>query len=107
VSRASIELLLSSPWMSTVSTLSRWLHDGLASAAELPGVADVRVLGAIGVVETRQPVDMRVIQPLLVDLGVWVRPFGRLVYLMPPYIVDEAETKTLTSAVVDAVARTT
>jgi adenosylmethionine---8-amino-7-oxononanoate aminotransferase len=107
VSRASIELLLSSPWMSTVSTLSRWLHDGLASAAELPGVADVRVLGAIGVVETRQPVDMRVIQPLLVDLGVWVRPFGRLVYLMPPYIVDEEETRTLTSAVVDAVARTT
>jgi adenosylmethionine---8-amino-7-oxononanoate aminotransferase len=107
VSRASIELLLSSPWVSTVSTLSRWLHDGLTSAAELPGVADVRVLGAIGVVETRQPVDMRIIQPLLVDLGVWVRPFGRLVYLMPPYIVDEAETKTLTSAVVDAVARTT
>jgi adenosylmethionine---8-amino-7-oxononanoate aminotransferase len=107
VSRASIELLLSSPWQSTVRTLSGWLRDGLTPAADLPGVADVRVLGAIGVVETRQPVDMRVIQPLLVDLGVWVRPFGRLVYLMPPYIMTEADTKTLTSAVVDAVARTT
>ncbi len=107
VSRASIELLLSSPWESTVRALSRWLHHGLAPAADLPGVADVRVLGAIGVVETREPVDMRVIQPLLVDLGVWVRPFGRLVYLMPPYIIDEADAKTLTSAVVEAVARTT
>jgi adenosylmethionine-8-amino-7-oxononanoate aminotransferase len=107
VSRASIELLLSSPWEKTVSTIAQRLREGLAPAAMLPGVADVRVLGAIGVVETRQPVDMRIIQPLLVDLGVWVRPFGRLVYLMPPYIVDEADTKALTSAVVDAVARTT
>jgi adenosylmethionine---8-amino-7-oxononanoate aminotransferase len=107
VSRANIELLLSSPWETTVSTIAQRLREGLAPAATLPGVADVRVLGAIGVVETRQPVDMRVIQPLLVHLGVWVRPFGRLVYLMPPYIVDEADTKTLTSAVVDAVDRTT
>jgi adenosylmethionine---8-amino-7-oxononanoate aminotransferase len=106
VSRASIELLLSSPWESTVSMLAGWLRDGLAPAIDLPGVADVRVLGAVGVVETREPVDMRVIQPLLVDLGVWVRPFGRLVYLMPPYVVDEADAKALTSAVVEAVART-
>lgn len=107
VSRASIELLLSSSWEARVSAIEQRLREGLAPAANLPGVADVRVLGAIGVVETRQPVDMRVIQPLLVDLGVWVRPFGRLVYLMPPYIVDEADMKTLTSAVVYAVANTT
>ena len=107
VSRASIEVLLSSPWQSTIDTLSQRLRQGLSPAATLPGVADVRVLGAIGVVEMRHPVDMRVIQPLLVDLGVWVRPFGRLVYLMPPYIVDEADTKTLTSAVVEAIARST
>ena len=107
VSRASIEVLLASPWQSTIDTLSQRLHQGLSPAATLPGVADVRVLGAIGVVEMRHPVDMRVIQPLLVDLGVWVRPFGRLVYLMPPYIVDEADTKTLTSAVVEAIERCT
>jgi adenosylmethionine-8-amino-7-oxononanoate aminotransferase len=105
VSRASIEVLLASPWQSTIDMLSQRLRQGLSPAAALPGVADVRVLGAIGVVEMRQPVDMRVIQPLLVDLGVWVRPFGRLVYLMPPYIVDEADTKALTSAVVDAIDR--
>jgi adenosylmethionine---8-amino-7-oxononanoate aminotransferase len=107
VSRASIEVLLASPWQSRIDTLSQRLRQGLSPAATLPGVADVRVLGAIGVVEMRHPVDMRVIQPLLVDLGVWVRPFGRLVYLMPPYIVDEADTKTLTSAVVEAIARST
>ena len=107
VSRASIEVLLASPWQSTIDTLSQRLRQGLSPAATLSGVADVRVLGAIGVVEMRHPVDMRVIQPLLVDLGVWVRPFGRLVYLMPPYIVDEADTKTLTSAVVEAIERST
>ncbi|HET9901260.1 MAG TPA: adenosylmethionine--8-amino-7-oxononanoate transaminase [Actinomycetes bacterium] len=107
VSRASIEVLLASPWQSTIDALSQRLRQGLSPAATLPGVADVRVLGAIGVVEMRHPVDMRVIQPLLVDLGVWVRPFGRLVYLMPPYIVDEADTKALTSAVVEAIARST
>ncbi len=107
VSRASIEVLLASSWQSTVDTLSQRLRQGLSPAAGLPGVADVRVLGAIGVVEMRQPVDMRVIQPLLVDLGVWVRPFGRLVYLMPPYIVDEADTKALTSAVVEAIEQST
>jgi adenosylmethionine---8-amino-7-oxononanoate aminotransferase len=107
VSRASIEVLLASPWQSTIDTLSQRLRQGLSPAAMLPGVADVRVLGAIGVVEMSHPVDMRVIQPLLVDLGVWVRPFGRLVYLMPPYIVDEADTKTLTSAVVEAIERST
>jgi adenosylmethionine---8-amino-7-oxononanoate aminotransferase len=107
VSRASIEVLLGSPWQSTIDTLSQRLRHGLSPAATLPGVADVRVLGAIGVVEMRHPVDMRVIQPLLVDLGVWVRPFGRLVYLMPPYIVDEADTKALTSAVVEAIERST
>jgi adenosylmethionine-8-amino-7-oxononanoate aminotransferase len=64
-------------------------------------------LGAIGVIETREPVDLRVIQPLLVELGVWVRPFGRLVYTMPPYVMTCPDVAILTAAMVEAVARTT
>jgi adenosylmethionine-8-amino-7-oxononanoate aminotransferase len=66
-------------------------------------VEDVRVLGAIGVVELKQPVDMKRIQPRFVDRGVWVRPFGRLVYLMPPYVIPQQELEQLTCAVVDVV----
>ncbi|SNQ50860.1 7,8-diaminopelargonic acid synthase, PLP-dependent [Frankia canadensis] len=107
IANASVELLLSSPWRARVAEVSAGLRAGLAPAADLPGVADVRVLGAIGVIETREPVDMAVIQPLLVDLGVWVRPFGRLVYTMPPFVMAPADVATLTGAMVEAVARTT
>jgi adenosylmethionine-8-amino-7-oxononanoate aminotransferase len=107
VANASIRELLSSPWRKRVRTVEQGLAIGLAPARQLPGVADVRTLGAIGVIETRRPVDMRVIQPLLVDLGVWVRPFGRLVYAMPPFIMEPADIATLTAAMVEAVARTT
>jgi adenosylmethionine-8-amino-7-oxononanoate aminotransferase len=69
----------------------------------MAAVQDVRVLGAIGVVELNNPVDMAVIQPLFVDAGVWIRPFGKLVYLMPPFIIDNEDLQKLTSAVVDVV----
>jgi len=59
----------------------------------------VRVLGAIGVVELEQPVDMKRVQPMFVEQGVWVRPFGRLVYLMPPFVIDDADLGALTCAV--------
>jgi adenosylmethionine-8-amino-7-oxononanoate aminotransferase len=107
VAAASIDLLVSGPWQARVGRLAGQLAAGLAPARELPGVADVRVLGAIGVIETREPVDMRVIQPLLVELGVWVRPYGRLVYAMPPYITGDDDLAALTAAMVEAVAWTT
>jgi adenosylmethionine-8-amino-7-oxononanoate aminotransferase len=68
-------------------------------------VADVRVLGAIGVVELDHPVDMQTLQPRFVDAGVWVRPFGRLIYLMPAYIISAGDLEILTSAVSDIVAK--
>jgi adenosylmethionine-8-amino-7-oxononanoate aminotransferase len=107
VAGASIDLLLGGPWRDRVRALGEELARGLAPAADLPGVADVRTLGAIGVIETRHPVDLRVMQPLLVELGVWVRPFGRLVYAMPPYIMPAGDVAALTAAMVEAVARTT
>jgi adenosylmethionine-8-amino-7-oxononanoate aminotransferase len=102
---ASIKLLLSQPWQRTVQRLSAELAAGLAPARELPGVADVRTLGAIGVIELHDAVDMRVVQPMFVERGVWVRPFGRLVYVMPPFVMGSADVATLTAAMVDVVAR--
>ncbi len=96
----SIELLLASPWQERVAQLEQGLREGLAPCAEMPQVADVRVLGAIGVVELKQPVDMKRIQPMFVEEGVWVRPFGKLVYLMPPFIMDADDLAKLTSATV-------
>jgi adenosylmethionine---8-amino-7-oxononanoate aminotransferase len=104
ISRASIELLLGSPWRERMAALERWLAEGLAPARVLSGVADVRVLGAIGVVEMREPIDVRRTQDLLLGRGVWLRPFGRFLYTMPPYILDETDAKTLTSAMVEAAA---
>lgn len=104
VSLASIELLLSQPWQQQVSRIESQLTNGLAAAADLTGVADVRVLGSIGVIEMEQPVDMPVIQAKLVDAGIWVRPFGKLVYTIPPYIIEDEDLQTLTSGLVSVVA---
>ena len=68
---------------------------GLSPARELPGVVQVRVLGAIGVIELDEPADLRVIQPILVRHGIWLRPFGKLVYTMPPYVINDTDLKTL------------
>ncbi len=102
---ASIQLLLSQPWQRTVERLHTELAAGLAPARELDNVADVRTLGAIGVIELKEAVDMRTVQPMLVERGVWVRPFGKLVYAMPPYIMGTADVATLTAAMVDVVAQ--
>jgi adenosylmethionine-8-amino-7-oxononanoate aminotransferase len=104
VANASIELLLQSDWQARIRRIERALQAGLAPCRDIPGVVDVRVLGAIGVVELASPVPMRSIQQRFVDLGVWIRPFGRLIYLMPPYVIDAAELDALCTAVVRVVA---
>lgn len=103
VALASINLLLSSPWQDRIKTIETQLLSELAPCKNIETVKDVRVLGAIGVVEMKQAVDMKSIQQAFVDEGVWVRPFGKLVYLMPAYIVNTADLNKLTTAVCSVV----
>ena len=105
VAVASVELLLRQDWRARVAAISSGLSAGLHPARALPQVADVRVLGAIGVIETDRPVDLRIATPVALDHGVWLRPFRNLIYAMPPFICTDAEVGQITSAMV-AVART-
>jgi adenosylmethionine-8-amino-7-oxononanoate aminotransferase len=95
---ASIELLTSSPWRERVAGIEAQLKRELAPCRGLHGVADVRVLGAIGVVELSAPVDLASLQSELVARGVWLRPFGRLLYTMPPYVIGPADLSLVTRA---------
>lgn len=104
IANASIDLLLSQDWQSEIRRLEVGLKAGLEPALELPQVADVRVLGGIGVIELREALDLREAQPKFVDNGIWVRPFGKLVYTMPPYIMSNDDLALLTSAMVRTVA---
>ena len=106
VARASVQLLLDGPWQETVASMSDRLATGLAPARELPGVADVRVLGGIGVVELAEQPDAARLQTALVERGAWVRPFGRLVYAMPPYVSSEQDLAVVTGAMVGAIEET-
>ncbi len=99
VANASIELLLGSPWQKRVQQIEKQLKQELMPYSVEPLVKDVRVKGAIGVVELHQEVDMHSLPEKFVNLGVWIRPFDRLVYLMPPYIIQPAELSKLTSAI--------
>ncbi|MCH8056435.1 MAG: adenosylmethionine--8-amino-7-oxononanoate transaminase [Proteobacteria bacterium] len=99
VARESIRLLNDSPWQQRVATIEKQLSAGLEPCRAMPGVADVRVLGAIGVVEMEGPVNVAEWQKQFVARGVWIRPFGKLVYLMPPFIIDRHELSSLTNAI--------
>lgn len=103
VANASLDLLLQSDWSSQVERIEKGLQKGLAAAAVLPAVRDVRVLGAIGVVELHEPLDLAQVQPLFVEQGVWIRPFGRLVYLMPPFVISDLQLNRLCEALVQVV----
>ena len=104
VAFASVNLLLNSHWQERVSRIESQLREELASCLTISGVADVRVLGAIGVVECRDPVDVGDLQKKFVQRGVWIRPFGKLVYIMPPYIISREDLTRLTNAIVDVLA---
>jgi adenosylmethionine-8-amino-7-oxononanoate aminotransferase len=99
VAKASINLLTSHDWQSNISRIELQLKQGLSPLKALAQVQDVRVLGAIGVVEMKQPVRMLEIQELCLDLGIWLRPFGKLIYTMPPYIISDEELSTLINGI--------
>lgn len=103
---ASLDLLSENSPLPRIGEIEGILRRELAPAAALPQVADVRTLGAIGVIELYRSVDMATLQQRFVDEGVWVRPFGRLVYAMPPYIIKDQELETLARAMVRVVAET-
>ncbi len=98
VSLASLDLLQESPWQARVHAIETQLARELAPLRGAAQVADVRVLGAIGVVELREALDLKEVQPAFVDEGVWLRPFGKLVYCMPPYVISEDELTRITGA---------
>ena len=99
VAGANVELLAQGAWRRQVAAIEAWLREGLAAYGDHPAVREVRVFGAIGVVQTRQPVPVADLQRVFVDAGVWIRPFNDLIYLMPPYVIARDDLRRLTDAI--------
>lgn len=100
---ASFDLLARQDMKAVVANIENIMRRELAPAAGLPGVADVRVLGSIGVVEMKEAVDVGEFQKRCVESGVWIRPFGKNVYIMPPYIISDSDLTTLCRTLIDLV----
>jgi adenosylmethionine-8-amino-7-oxononanoate aminotransferase len=105
IADASIRLLLESDFQKNVKTIESQLKAELLTVKHHPQVKDVRVLGAIGVIETRYPIAIAEAQAFFVEQGVWIRPFGRLLYIMPPYIIQGDELSQLCCAMIDSLDR--
>ena len=99
VASASIQLLLASPWQHRVEAIEQQLARELSKCREFPHVHDVRTLGAIGVVELKEAVDSNKLVPLFIEQNIWIRPFGRLIYVMPPFIINSDQLSELTQGI--------
>ena len=96
---ASLDLLEDGSWQERVLRIEAQLREELEPCRALPAVKDVRCLGAIGVVELHEPVDMSVVQPAFVEEGIWIRPFGELVYTMPPFVSEPEDVRAITRGI--------
>lgn len=105
VASASIEMLIGFDWQAQVASIERQIRTELAPCALLPTVREVRVLGAMGVVEMHEPLDLRVWTPRFIEEGIWIRPFGRLVYITPSYSITANDLSLLTKALCRVLAR--
>jgi adenosylmethionine-8-amino-7-oxononanoate aminotransferase len=103
VALANLDLLSGSAWAGEVARINRGLTAGLAGCRELPGVTDVRTIGAVGVVQLDHPVDVVKATEAAIEEGVWLRPFRDLVYTMPPYITDDDDIERICAAIHRAV----
>ncbi len=101
VALASIKLLLESPWQQRVACIEQQLNELLAPCMAQSSVADVRIKGAIGVIEMKEAVDVEEVQKSLIEQGVWLRPFGRLIYTMPPYTVSPGQLQSVCDAMMN------
>lgn len=103
VALANINLLLNNPWQQRIQTIEQQLRQELSVCQDMDHVEDVRVIGAIGVVETKQAIPLSILQPEFVKRGVWLRPFGKLIYTMPPYIIKAEELSQITSSIIEVI----
>ncbi len=103
IASESISLLIESDWTSNIQNIEKLLLQGLMPATELNSVHEVRVLGGIGVIEMKSPVSLKEVQPMFVEKGIWLRPFGKLIYTMPPYIISSQQLTLLCEKIVECV----